>query len=683
MIIFKNVSKTYEGKKRKVEALKNIDIAFTNTGLNFILGQSGAGKSTLLNILSLQDIPTSGEVYVDGNSISTFDQKALASLRCRYFGIIFQELNLIEDFSVYENIAIGMQIMNVTPSKEEVLNILKKFNLSENIIDERVCFLSGGQKQRVAIARTLIKKPKVIICDEPTGSLDEENAIEIMEILKEVARDKLVIVVSHNTDLANTFADRVIKLNDGSIVDDNNPITILDEEIVVMDTPSTHFPMKTIGRLSYFSFKKAFLKTIFTVITFVISLTVAMFALSLYLFDANKAIAETFKRENVTHFKISKTSGSGYGEEVPFNESDIDLIYEFFAGKCVVITDGGDIRCDFDDEYGSNMNFGAPTQGAHLTLENLNSFGFELYGRLPIFKENGMREIALSLYDCYLLGWLTVDDIKNEQLINEIISNKIYEITYENYQTGKKIIVEYDIVGLIDTNFHFVNIQEADINSDIISAQIYEEMHRCLFYSKDDFELISDYYAIYYHLDVPKYYQHIYVATEDSNYFKFNKLLAMSYNTFKAETRIDTEIFEFKNLSKTFGKPALLVTLFLLIISFFSFLGFLVSSITSDKRTIQILRSLGITKLDSIKTYLFQASIISMVCIILSTIPYTIAVKWFCRYKLSDSMLSVYPFYVNYIAIIVIFIGMLLISLCTTIILVGLIFHKEKITVEQ
>ena len=138
MIKISNLSKIFENKKRKIKALNNLNISFHSKGLCFIVGASGAGKSTLLNILSLQEKPTEGNFWIDNIDISTLNHRSLAKLRNNYFGIVFQNLNLIEDFSVYQNIVIGLEIQKKVPQREEVLKILNSLNLPQEILEEKV-----------------------------------------------------------------------------------------------------------------------------------------------------------------------------------------------------------------------------------------------------------------------------------------------------------------------------------------------------------------------------------------------------------------------------------------------------------------------------------------------------------------------------------------------------------------
>ena len=202
-----------------VEALKGINVQFGENGMIFILGKSGCGKSTLLNLLGGLDYPTTGEIVIEGKSSAEFTKLDYDNYRNTYVGFVFQEYNLLNEFTVRENVGLALQLQGKKPNGEQIDEMLKKVGLE---LDEkrRPSELSGGQKQRVAIARALIKEPKIIFADEPTGALDSKTGNEILTLLKELSRDRLVIVVSHDEEFAYRFGDRVIEMADGQIIKD-------------------------------------------------------------------------------------------------------------------------------------------------------------------------------------------------------------------------------------------------------------------------------------------------------------------------------------------------------------------------------------------------------------------------------------------------------------------------------
>lgn len=220
MIELKNISKTYRPKKGvPVKALDDVSLKFDDTGMVFILGKSGSGKSTLLNVLGGLDSYDSGEFVIQGKSSQDFTQADFDSYRNTLIGFIFQEYNILNDFSVGANIALAMQLQGKKATNEALNKILDDVDLA-GYANRKPNELSGGQKQRVAIARALIKEPRIIMADEPTGALDSNTGRQVFETLKKLSRDKLVIIVSHDREFAEFYGDRVIELADGKIISD-------------------------------------------------------------------------------------------------------------------------------------------------------------------------------------------------------------------------------------------------------------------------------------------------------------------------------------------------------------------------------------------------------------------------------------------------------------------------------
>ena len=215
-----NLTKVYKIKKGvPVKALDNVSIRFPEKGMVFLLGKSGSGKSTLLNLLGGLDKYDSGEIKIKGVSSKDFKQKHFDSYRNTYLGFIFQEYNVLDDFTVGANIALSIELQGRKAKDSEINEILKQVDL-EGYGSRKPNELSGGQKQRVAIARALVKKPEIIMADEPTGALDSNTGKQVFDTLKKLSKEKLVIVVSHDREFAEKYADRIIELSDGHIISD-------------------------------------------------------------------------------------------------------------------------------------------------------------------------------------------------------------------------------------------------------------------------------------------------------------------------------------------------------------------------------------------------------------------------------------------------------------------------------
>ena len=219
-----NVRKVYGSEENAVEALKGINVNFRKNEFVSILGPSGCGKTTLLNIIGGLDRYTEGDLIIDGRSTKNYKDKDWDAYRNNSIGFVFQSYNLIPHQTVCANVELALELSGISKKerKEKALAILEKVGLKgqEN---KKPNQLSGGQMQRVAIARALINDPEIILADEPTGALDTETSIQVLDLLKEVAKDRLVIMVTHNPDLAEKYSTRIIKLVDGLVVDDSDP----------------------------------------------------------------------------------------------------------------------------------------------------------------------------------------------------------------------------------------------------------------------------------------------------------------------------------------------------------------------------------------------------------------------------------------------------------------------------
>ena len=232
MLEIKNIKKIYKTGDFTQVALNNVSIKFRKNEFVTILGQSGSGKTTMLNILGGLDKYNSGDLIINGKSTKKFKDKDWDAYRNKSIGFIFQSYNLINHITVLKNVEMALKLNNVSRKKRHKLarEALDRVGLTEHI-NKKPTELSGGQMQRVAIARSLVNNPDIILADEPTGALDSKTSIQIMDIIKEISKEKLVIMVSHNKELANLYSTRIIELKDGKMINDNNPVTN-DEEII-------------------------------------------------------------------------------------------------------------------------------------------------------------------------------------------------------------------------------------------------------------------------------------------------------------------------------------------------------------------------------------------------------------------------------------------------------------------
>ena len=231
MLRLEKITKEYITGDSKVEALKGISLQFRKSEFVSILGQSGCGKTTLLNIIGGLDKYTTGDLVINGKSTKEFKDRDWDAYRNHSVGFVFQSYNLIPHQNILSNVELALTLSGVSKKerRKKAVEALKQVGLGDQL-NKKPNQLSGGQMQRVAIARALVNDPEIILADEPTGALDTKTSVQIMEILKKISKDRLIIMVTHNPDLAEKYSSRIIKILDGKITDDSNPYSVEEEE---------------------------------------------------------------------------------------------------------------------------------------------------------------------------------------------------------------------------------------------------------------------------------------------------------------------------------------------------------------------------------------------------------------------------------------------------------------------
>lgn len=454
MIQLKGVSKTYKSKKgTPTNALKEITLDFDSKGMTFILGKSGSGKSTLLNILGGLDKYDSGELCILGKSTKDFTQSDLDSYRNTYVGFVFQEFNILEDYDVYENIVLALQLQQKNINDEKIEDLLEKLELKD-LKYRKVNELSGGQKQRVAIARALIKNPKIILADEPTGNLDSETGSQVMDLLKEISKEKLVIVVSHDREFAFKYGDRVIEIKDGKIIQDNGGKIQKQEENY--QAIKSKLPWKESFKLGLGSLRHKKIKLAFTILLTIASLlflsiidTLSSYnvplAHSKLLVDREEEFVQVEKYHFYSDDYVNKNNLPLTKEEIKNIQNRIDkdtsLIYRMtdeYGYSYANIYDVLHIPSEFS---GYSYTYGSLALEIVEGIEYLDKI--KLIGRKPVAK----NEIVISniIADLMIENGIQIDNS------NKIFTPKSYEEILDSKKTylfgnGGKI----KIVGIID-----------------------------------------------------------------------------------------------------------------------------------------------------------------------------------------------------------------------------------------
>src|SRR5699024_5944055 len=244
MLELKDLKKHYQVGGTVTKALDGVSVAFRKQEFVAILGESGSGKTTLLNVIGGLDQYDSGDMIINGKSTKNFKDKDWDAYRNNSIGFIFQSYNLISHQGIIDNVELGMTLSGVSKAerRKKAEDALIRVGLKEHI-HKKPSQLSGGQMQRVAIARALANDPDILLCDEPTGALDSDTGIQIMELIQELSLEKLVIMVTHNPELAENYANRIIEFSDGQMVNDSNPYdnTVEADKLNLKRTKMSYF----------------------------------------------------------------------------------------------------------------------------------------------------------------------------------------------------------------------------------------------------------------------------------------------------------------------------------------------------------------------------------------------------------------------------------------------------------
>ncbi|MFQ9922189.1 MAG: ATP-binding cassette domain-containing protein [Beduini sp.] len=302
MLELKNITKKYKIGDVETVALDDISVSFRKEEFVAILGTSGSGKTTCLNIIGGLDRYDSGDLIIKGKHTTDFKERDWDAYRNNSIGFVFQSYNLISHLSIVANVEMGMTLSGVSAAKkhEKALECLEKVGLKEHL-HKKPNQLSGGQMQRVAIARALANDPEILLCDEPTGALDSKTSVQIMDLIKEIAKDKLVIMVTHNPDLAHDYANRIVEFRDGRIISDSNPYQNDDaQEAFVLNKTSMSFI--TALRLSFNNIKTKLGRTFLT--SFASSIGIIGIAVILSLSVGFQVQIDNYQEDALAEFPI-------------------------------------------------------------------------------------------------------------------------------------------------------------------------------------------------------------------------------------------------------------------------------------------------------------------------------------------------------------------------------------------
>ena len=497
MLQLKEIKKSYKTGDFIQHALKGIDVQFRENEFVAILGPSGSGKTTMLNIIGGLDRYDSGDLIINGKSTKEFKDQDWDAYRNNFIGFVFQSYNLINHISVLENVEMGMTLsgLNSKKRKKKALELLDKVGLKDHA-HKKPNQLSGGQMQRVAIARALANNPKIIMADEPTGALDTKTSIQIMNLIKEIAKDRLVIMVTHNPELANNYASRIIEFKDGNLVSDSNPIK--EDEVIKNDIKIKRTSMNFLTALNL-SFNNIITKWGRTLITaFASSIGIIGIALILSLsngfdiqideFEANTLsslpIGITPQVANVESSRIDANKNSKKEDKEKGKYPDIDYMIPYDASVNLK-THINKIDKEYID-YIENIDHDLVSAISYYRMTNINLLA-DVNGKKQSISSSSINMSALPknlgkntyIKDNYDLLAGKFSENKNEVVLVLDSKNRIDTTLLDALGIDSKVKkVSYnELIGkefkIVKNNDYYINLG----NDTYIPNQNYEELY--------------------------------------------------------------------------------------------------------------------------------------------------------------------------------------------------------------
>lgn len=455
MLELKNIKKSYYIGYNEQPVLKGISVKFRNNEFTSILGASGSGKTTLLNIIGGLDKYNDGDLIIDGNSTKNYSDRDWDSYRNYRVGFIFQSYNLIGHQTILSNVEIALTLSGVSKEerKRRAKEALVKVGLEEHI-NKKPNQLSGGQMQRVAIARALVNDPEIILADEPTGALDSETSVQIMELLKEVAKDKLIIMVTHNPEIAKKYSTRIIELKDGLILKDSNPVKEKKEDKKDKEINRTSMSLLTSLGLSYNNLLTKKGRTILTALAG--SIGIIGIALILSLTNGVNGYVKQMERDSLTSYPIMVEKDSidisklfSFEEEEKIEcEKDKICSKNDISKKITMVTDGlikkndlTQFKTYIEENEQINKYVNEITYGYNLDLQiystnstKVNPNTFNVFSGIP-FESEEAKEIMSSY-------------TKSESVFTELLDNEDYLNTQYEVLAGS-LPKEYNEIVII------------------------------------------------------------------------------------------------------------------------------------------------------------------------------------------------------------------------------------------
>lgn len=528
MLELKNINKSYKTGNFVQHALKNVNLSFRKNEFVAILGPSGSGKTTLLNIIGGLDRYDSGDLIINGKSTKKFKATEWDSYRNNCVGFIFQSYNLISHISVLENVEMALTLSGYKRKnkKEKALEALEKVGLKDHAY-KKPNQLSGGQMQRVAIARSLVNDPDIILADEPTGALDSATSVQIMNLIREIAKDKLVIMVTHNPELAKDYANRIIEFKDGEILSDSNPINSEEENLGKVHIRKTVLSYLSAIHLSFNNIKTKKGRTFLT--AFAASIGIIGIALILSLSNGFQLQIDKFEKSTLSQMPITISSQAMQMDESTLEEqmqTNTDKKDKYPNEKVVKPTESvvekmihtNNITSDYlnyvdsiDKNLLSGISYLKKT-GLNLVtvdednnykkIDMSNSMSYQLFPTRTSEKETGVVEdnydVLAGSIDSKEIGLILAIDSKNgvdKSLIESLGFDSTKNIAFNDILNKEiKLVINNDYYKQLGANF----IPDTDYEKMYNSENSITVKIKAIIRGKEDKEKFTNQAAIYY-----------------------------------------------------------------------------------------------------------------------------------------------------------------------------------------
>ena len=396
-------------------ALDGVTLTLPDSGMVFVTGKSGSGKTTLLNVIGGLDKPDGGDVTVDGSCLSAFTPAQYDAYRRTFVGFVFQEYNLIRDLTVGENIALSVRLQGGEVSDAQIADALAEVDLAG--YETRLpTALSGGQRQRVAIARSLVRDPGLVLADEPTGALDGDTAQQVMQALKQVSADRLVLVVSHDKRLAEQYGDRIIEMSEGRVVRDSAPLAEPSAQGAALTLPKGRLPRRDAGRMAVSGIRSKRGRFAVSILLCLAAFLLVGLSDVISAYDKQTAVVDSFAGSHIKSITLLKQKQLTYGntgtqfyDGYSYTDEDIQKLSRdtgaAILGVYQVPFRTLNIEKNYKNALQASQSYGLYTDTfsgfAEITDEQLPQLDFTLLaGRLP---DGSRDEIAISryMYDCF------------------------------------------------------------------------------------------------------------------------------------------------------------------------------------------------------------------------------------------------------------------------------------------